>query len=361
MEGLSQRTWGGILTFTALRPQRARTESAQSPPAAPPCFNPPAESPPDPAASITPPSSAEPSPQASTSNIHDLINSSSGPTSPASVIPRRPDLRAVQRLSDDVILSSPGTESQGSTSGSPAGSEGGEHLQEMRDRLLSESSGSTATRRDSDPTPRQSMDINVIAPTPPLPPEEEQPTSSPEAGPSRLRNSPLSAHSPQLQSFDAVSATEHSWDSVVSLSFGVALHPVLTAMSVACLRATAPIRARPKCPTLLSRAGFTVCHSHLLRPSSTGQSQTDVADPATGIAHSEESHITRSLLPSYDVCFIRGIVGLLCEIANTLFVIPSCSYSFIRIEHDAPDSRSSAAPDQPLCKLRTGRNARVHQ
>ena len=211
---------------TALRPHRVPSDPTTSPPPPPPTFNPPANTTHDPAHSISPPTSNESSPMTSSFSVHDILSSPNATSSPAaSSVPRRPDLRAVQRVSDDVILSSVGTGSQGSVTSSPTGSEGGEHLQEMRSRLLSESSIATTSRRDSDSSDAKSssrrdsdpvsqdprIDIHVTVPTPPSTTDDQ--TALPEAGPSRIM-SPSTTSSPQLQQLDT--STEHKWDSVVS-------------------------------------------------------------------------------------------------------------------------------------------------
>lgn len=197
-KAILRRVEGIVLTFLS-----DAGPDLMSPPAPPPCFNPPAESPPDPAFAVSPPPSDPNSPTPTASFARELLFPAEGS------LPRRPDLRAVQRVSDEAILSSPG--SHGST-GSPLGSEGGDHLQEMRERLMSESSSAEGSRRGSEtdmPTFQHGFDLHIISPTPPLQPSTE------EAGPSRKRSLPPEPSDPH--------GIEHAWDSVVGLNIHLTL------------------------------------------------------------------------------------------------------------------------------------------
>jgi hypothetical protein len=135
----------------------------------------------------------------------------------------RPGLHSLQRVSNESMS---GYSNQSSTSSIPSaqsyvsggavtigsGSEGGEHLAEMRERLLVVG-GSGPSWSRSDSGGESSFDVNLISPTPPLRPAPSPMEYNAEAGPSRRRGSGKSS-SPVLPELPA----EHAWDSVVSLN-----------------------------------------------------------------------------------------------------------------------------------------------
>jgi len=192
----------------ALRPSRIRSTSAQSPPSPPPEFNPPADIPIVPLNSVSSGSSESVSSKSSSGQNGSTSDLSTTTSSSSSLFPRRPDLRAVQRVSDDVILTSPEGSTQSPMTGSPIGSDGGDHLVEMRERLLSESSDSS--RRSSETLTTGSFPSNAgidhhgPGSSPEFGTEPQRPSPEPLAGSSRTRR----ASSPTDKS------PEHMWDSV---------------------------------------------------------------------------------------------------------------------------------------------------
>lgn len=176
---------GAARPITNAAPHR-RSSSVQSPPLAPPDFNPPADAPIDPVTTVSPPLSA------SSSWTGSFISEQLAQAE----FTRRPS--AFQRMSYE---STP--ESQSSVESS--GQEHQEHLAEMRDRLISTGSRS---RQGSESGPSggveyQAMELRIISPTPPLRPADDVS----EAGPSRLRDYDMEEQ-----------PAEQSWDSVVSTS-----------------------------------------------------------------------------------------------------------------------------------------------
>ncbi|WVQ85483.1 hypothetical protein IAT38_007648 [Cryptococcus sp. DSM 104549] len=185
-----------------------------SPPPPPPDFNPPADFPQDsPTYSITSPTySASSPPRFSGQAFYP----------PLEPVTSRPGLPSIHRLStESVPTPGSGTSSQSSTQ-----SEGGEHLVEMRERLLSESStASTATSTPSNTRSRagsqsqaqpgyEAFRSNLIQPTPPTEPvfDDIAEDDFDEPGPSRHRR--LSSGVLAALEDNADVPVEHAWDSV---------------------------------------------------------------------------------------------------------------------------------------------------
>jgi len=187
-----------------------------TPPPPPPFFNPPA----DHSSSlqlnaVSPPPSGPPS--ASTSSLDVTISQyfSDAPMrdhlqAQLDDLVKRPGLRALQRVSYD-SLTGP---SSGNSSGTYS-SEGGEHLAEMRERVLSDPSGGegsgSGTGFGGD---GGNFEFQVINPTPPTIPRTlvDQPSPGLETSGRRSSRGTLSTSPGE----GADSPPEHAWDSVVS-------------------------------------------------------------------------------------------------------------------------------------------------
>ncbi|KAK8865709.1 hypothetical protein IAR55_000854 [Kwoniella newhampshirensis] len=198
-----------------------------SPPPPPPDFNPPADFPVDsPAASISPPTS-------SSANSPTRFNAFARPYDPPPIAPptqphfsppplsvHRPGFPSINRISSESIQ----TPGSGNSSISSTQSEGGEHLAEMRERLLSESSTSTpaGSRSRSNSFSASGNDgfkMNITSPTPPSEPifrdidkELGELEERERAGSSRSRR--LSSGVLEELEEESDLPAEHAWDSV---------------------------------------------------------------------------------------------------------------------------------------------------
>ncbi|WWD18112.1 hypothetical protein CI109_102561 [Kwoniella shandongensis] len=197
-----------------------------SPPPPPPDFNPPADFPLDsPAASISPP-------PGSTTNSPTTFSAFSRPYDPPPIAPpshpqitsptglQRPGFPSINRISSDSI-NTPGS---GNSSISSNQSEGGEHLAEAREKLLSESSTSTPalmrSRSNSvSGSGNEGFKMSLISATPPSEPifrdidkELGELEALERAGSSRSRR--LSSGVLEELENEQDLPIEHAWDSV---------------------------------------------------------------------------------------------------------------------------------------------------
>lgn len=129
-------------------------------------------------------------------------------------IARRPHLRALQGVSNDSI-STPNSGQSSVSSVLTSGSEGGDHLIEMRDRLLSSDTPSVDNSSGDGSSPGGddgAFELNVISATPPILPHGLRDDVLAAAGPSGRRRSSLIPLS--LEEGNNLPA-EYAWDSVV--------------------------------------------------------------------------------------------------------------------------------------------------
>ncbi|KAL7423656.1 hypothetical protein Q5752_001237 [Cryptotrichosporon argae] len=185
-------------TATATAIASDEPTSVQSPPPLPPpFFNPPPAFPESPVAAISPPTGPVAiSGMSSSSSIASALALPS-PSAGPDFAEIRPKLQALQRVSSESLTP---RSSQSSTSIVSTGSEGGEHLVEMRERLFSEVSESASSSRRDD-IQADELEINVINPTPPLRPLSEEALEE-----MKMR--------PRSGSFGSVEEIAHAWDSV---------------------------------------------------------------------------------------------------------------------------------------------------
>ena len=167
------------VTFSLNR-NRPRSDSTATPPAPPPFFNPPADVPIAPSEAITPPAGSALSPgSADTSmSISQQLDHADVRLAIAAAVSAghaRPQLRALQRVSNDSIKYPHSMESSASSTGSGT-SDSGLHLIEARNSLLNEGVSSGEPSRSNSESDgfsgRGHFEVHVTNPTPPLQPAE---------------------------------------------------------------------------------------------------------------------------------------------------------------------------------------------